>query len=252
MGLWGVCLVTILHALPLFGQGQNATLTGRIVDANSGAALVGATVSSPTAGTSARTDSLGRFTLGGLKVGIHRFMVSREGYARGSITLAFAAREIMEREFALEPLGTPAADTARVQKLPSVPVSADPAIGRRYADFERRRETGRGQYLTRDDLEKGNYGSLQDAMRTLRGVKFACAGSQCVAQMTRAPLGCFPDYVVDERVDNTFGPTIPIRDIQGIEVYSGASDVPGEFAGANAGCGVVVIWTTSGRAPRRK
>lgn len=247
-----VLLVTLAISSPLLGQGQAATLAGRILDANSGAPLVGATIASPTAGTSARTDSLGRFTLGGLKVGIHRFMVSRDGYARGSVALAFAAREVMQREFSLEPLGTAAADTARVQRLPDVPVTADPAIGRRYADFERRRETGRGQYITREALEKGNYGSLQDAMRSLRGVKFACAGSSCVAQMTRAPLGCFPDYVVDERVDNAFGPTIPVRDIQGIEVYTGASDVPGEFAGANAGCGVVVIWTTSGRAPRRK
>ena len=59
------------------------------------------------------------------------------------------------------------------------------------------------------------------------------------------------DGVVDERVDNMFGPLVPVRDIQAIEVYTGASDVPGEFAGTNAGCGVIVIWTTNGRASKR-
>lgn len=248
--------VTLLLGISTTAAGQNATLKGRILDATSGMPLFNATVTSTSAGVSTRTDSAGRFALGGLKVGIHKFMVSREGYARGGITLAFAAREVMEREFSLDPIGTPittpADSAAGAQRLAKVDVTADPAIGRRYADFERRRQTGRGQYITRDDLEKGNYGSLQDALRTLRGVSFSCAGGQCLAHMTRAPLGCPPDWVVDERVDNAFGPTIPIRDIQGIEVYSGASDVPGEFAGANAGCGVVVIWTTSGRAPRRK
>jgi hypothetical protein len=48
-----------------------------------------------------------------------------------------------------------------------------------------------------------------------------------------------------------FGPLVPVRDIQAIEVYTGASDVPGEFAGTNAGCGVIVIWTTNGRASKR-
>jgi hypothetical protein len=252
----GVPFVTVFFGFSSIAAGQNATLQGRILDATTGQPLVNATVASTSAGLSVKTDSVGRFVLGGLKVGIHKFLVSRDGYARGGITLAFAAREVMERDFSLDPIGTPLAPTADsakgAQRLAKVDVTADPALGRRYADFERRRQTGRGQYITRDDLEKGNYGSLQDAMRMLRGIKFSCAGSFCSAQMTRAPMGCFPDYVVDERVDNAFGPTIPVRDIQGVEVYTGASDVPGEFAGANAGCGVVVIWTTSGRAPRRK
>jgi hypothetical protein len=89
-------------------------------------------------------------------------------------------------------------------------------------------------------------------MRSMRGVRFNCAGNMCRAQMVRAPMGCSPEYIVDERVDNSFGPTIPVRDIVGLEVYTGVSDVPGEFAGRNSGCGVIVIWTTSGREPRRK
>ncbi|MCO4101292.1 MAG: carboxypeptidase regulatory-like domain-containing protein [Gemmatimonas sp.] len=237
---------------------SSATLSGRILDATTGAPVVAATIAVTTTGGSARTDSLGRYRLEGLKVGIHRFLVSAPGYSRGSVTLAFAAKERMERDLEIEPVAAPGttgvvgADTARAQVLPKVPVTADAAPGRRFTDFERRRATGRGQYMTRAEMEAFNVYTLQDAMRNMRGVKFNCTGGVCRAQMVRAPLGCPPEYVVDERIDNTFGPVIPVRDIQALEVYTGVSDVPGEFAGRNSGCGVIVIWTTAGREPRRK
>jgi len=232
-------------------RAQPATFTGRVVDGQTNRPIVGASVAVTTTGASARTDSTGAFRIAGLKVGIHRFLVSAVGYGRGSLTLAFAAREVMERELALDPIGVAGTDTAP-QALPGVSVTADPAPGRRYLDFERRRTTGRGQYLTRTEIEAGNYNTLSDAMRALRGIRWSCAGGGCTVQMARAPMGCAPEYIVDDREDNSFGPLIPIRDIAGIEVYTGASDVPGEFAGRNAGCGVIVIWTTNGREPRRK
>ena len=252
----------LLTGAPAALTAQNtAELSGRILDAVSGKGITNATVAVTTSGASVRTDSLGRYRIEGLRPGIHRFLVSADGYARGAVSLAFAAKERMARDLELEPATTSAADTAsrfattdtaKAQALPTVPVTADPSLGRRFADFERRRATGRGQYRTREELEKANSYTLQDAMRSMRGVRFSCAGGTCRAQMVRAPLGCSPEYIVDERVDNAFGPTIPIRDIVGLEVYSGASDVPGEFAGRNSGCGVIVIWTTAGREPRRK
>ena len=241
------CLATPLAA-------QSATLRGRILDAMTGTPLVGATIAATTTGASVKTDTAGRYLIGGLKVGIHRFLVSAVGYSRGSVTLAFAQREVMERDLELDPMGRSLSpdDSAKAQLLATVPVSAPMSAGRRFDDFERRRTTGRGQYLTRAQLEEGNYGTLQDATRPLRGVRYSCAGSTCLVQMSRAPLGCSPDYVVDERVDNMFGLLVPVRDVQAIEVYSGASHVPGEFAGTNAGCGVIVIWTANGRAAKRK
>lgn len=254
-------LLTTVVSGALHAQ-STAEFRGRVLDAATGKGIPDATVAVTTTGGSARTDSLGQFRVPNLKVGIHRFLVSATGYSRGSLSLAFAAREVMERDLELDPVSPPtpgsptvaepAKDTSKAQALPGVAVTADPALGRRFADFERRRTTGRGQYRTRAELEAGNFYTLQDAMRSMRGVRFNCAGNMCRAQMVRAPMGCSPEYIVDERVDNSFGPTIPVRDIVGLEVYTGVSDVPGEFAGRNSGCGVIVIWTTSGREPRRK
>jgi len=247
----------LVRPVPLAAQRPGplaATFQGRVYDAVAGTPIAGATVTATTAGLSARTDSLGRFQLPGLPPGIVRLLVTAPGYQRGPLTLPFAPREVLERELELEPLGATAAPDsgARAQRLPAVPVTAMPGMGNRFIDFERRRATGRGQYRTRDEIDEGQYNSLQDILRNMRGVQMLCGGGSCLAQMVRAPLGCPPLYIVDEREDNAFGPTVALRDIQGVEVYTGAGDVPGEFAGANAGCGVIVIWTTNGRAQRRK
>lgn len=244
-------MLATLTLLPISVSAQSAVFTGRVLDGTTNLPIGNATVAVTTSGASTRSDSTGRFRVEGLRVGIHRFLVSAAGYARGSLTLAFAAKEVMERDLVLDRLDVAAADSG-AQLLPSIPVTAAPSLGRRFADFERRRATGRGQYLTKAEIDERQVATLQDAMRTLRGVRYSCAGGSCMVQMARAPMGCSPEYIVDERVDNSFGPTIPIRDVIGVEVYNGPGDVPGEFAGTNAGCGVVVIWTSSGREARRK
>jgi len=63
-------------------------------------------------------------------------------------------------------------------------------------------------------------------------------------------MQCLPEFIVDDHEMNDFGPSTPIRDIVGLEVYTGPTELPGEYAGRNSGCGVVVIWTRSG--PTRK
>jgi hypothetical protein len=183
--------------------------------------------------------------------------------------LPFAKGEAMERRVELDSSAaaaaaasaTPRASSAGAptgnaaagaQALPTVAVAAEASRGPRYANFERRRRTGSGQYVVAEEIEKGGFNSLQDIARTLRGVTVSCSGGMgCQIQMTRAPMRCKPEYVVDDNVDNEFGPSVAVRDIEALEFYTGASDVPGEYAGRNAGCGVVVIWTKSG-PPRRK
>jgi hypothetical protein len=87
----------------------------------------------------------------------------------------------------------------------------------------------------------------------MRGVSALCgSGAGCKIQMARARRNCEPEYVVDGRAENMFGAVTPIRDIVALEVYTGPSDVPGEFAGATAGCGVIVIWTRTGPPPESK
>jgi hypothetical protein len=64
------------------------------------------------------------------------------------------------------------------------------------------------------------------------------------AFMSRDPQ-CFPTWWVDGTRVASFHENTPIRDVYGIEIYRGPGEVPGEFAGSDAACGVIVIWTKS-------
>ncbi|MBI3569395.1 MAG: carboxypeptidase regulatory-like domain-containing protein [Gemmatimonadetes bacterium] len=189
-------------------------------------------------------DSAGHFLFTDLPAGIVRLYIRSPGYPVTTAVVALAKGDDMERRFDID---SSAAGKANAQHLPRVAISAPaPLRGARYADFERRRITGRGQYRTAEDIEKGNYNNLVDAVRDMRGVQIDCGGGAgCYIRMARAPMQCLPQYIVDDRPDPEFGPNIAIRDVAGIEVYNGPTDTPGEYAGVDAGCGVIVIWTRS-------
>lgn len=68
---------------------------------------------------------------------------------------------------------------------------------------------------------------------------------ECQAVMARAPRQCPPIWIVDGQEVRSFHENTPIRDVYGIEIFRGPGEVPGEYAGSNAACGVIVVWTKS-------
>ncbi len=253
--------------LPATGNAQraDARLTGLVVDRSTGAPIAEAVLVNLASGRAATTDSTGAFRFDGLPMGIIRFVVRAKGFPSAALIVALAHGEVMERRVELDSTAATAAANAAAnaaagkleagagQPLPKVSVEAKASMGPRYANFERRKATGAGHYITRDEIEKGGFSSLQEIARGVRGVNVECGGGLgCHIRMARAPMQCLPEYVVDDNVDNSFGPGIPVRDIEALEIYTGPTDVPGEYAGRNAGCGVIVIWTRSGPAKRKK
>ena len=253
----------------------SARLTGAIVDRTSGGPVVGAVIVNLTDGRSVTSDSLGTFRVERIPAGLIRFLVRAKGFPSVGLVVAVAQGEMLERRIELDSsaagataqaaameaakaardgrpvatAGTPGAG----QALPMVSVSAAASRGPRFANFERRQKTGAGQYLVREEIERGGFSTLAEVARGMRGVAVECSGGRgCYIRMVRAPMRCLPEYIVDDNVDNDFGPTVPVRDIEAMEVYTGPSDVPGEYAGTNAGCGVIVIWTRSGPARKKK
>lgn len=234
-----------------------ARLRGTLIDASTAQPVAGVRVVVGATGRFVVSDSAGAFEIRELPSGVLRFFFSKAGYPTTSAALAFAPGEIMVQAFEMDSTAaTIAADTVgrrRVQMLPTEQVVAEAPRGVRFADFERRMRNGRGQYVTREQIAAAGYVYLTDALRMLRGVAVDCgAGRSCSARMARAPMRCAPRYWVDGRQDDMFGPYVPIGDIEGIEVYTGASDVPGEFTGSDSACGVIVIWTKSGPPPPRR
>lgn len=258
------CGLTLGVPLSADAQKSSGRLTGMVIDHANTQPVVSATVVFLGDGRAVTTDSSGIFRIEKLPQGILRFLVRAPGYPSVGLVLAFANGEVMDRRIELDsskaaaaaataPSATAGGARSGAQALPMVAVEAEASLGPRFANFERRRRTGAGQYVVRAEIEARGYSSLQDIARGMRGVNVECGGGLgCSIRMVRAPMRCLPEYIVDDNVDNMFGPTIPVRDIEALEVYTGPADVPGEYAGRNAGCGVIVIWTRSGPPTRKK
>ena len=224
-------------------------LRGRVIDKVSLTPVAGATLNVLGLARQTATDSLGRFVLGGLHPGRINLVVQAPAFP--TTRIIFDMTGDTSRTIALDST----ASGLQPQSLPAAVTTASATeVSYRLQDFERRRKTGRGQYLGEIEIRKSTAANVQDLTRGMRGVTLHCGGTSeggCRIQMIRAPMNCQPDYFVDSQLDNVVGASTPIRDIVALEVYTGPSDVPGEFAGRTAGCGVVVIWTRAGGPTRR-
>lgn len=233
---WLAVLSLLLLPSGLAAQ-ATGTIRGRIIDSETGEPVREAVVR--VRGLPAVTaDSNGRFEVTGVPAGQAQVTVQALGYSADQWKITIAAGQVLDRQFALDFSGESLPDievTARATKL--VP---------RYADFEARRERGLGAYLRWDDIKKKNFATVGEAARSIRGVRLNCiqAEFECYVRMARTP-NCSPEWWVDGVNVRSFHENTPIRDVYGIEIYRGPGEVPGEFSGSNAGCGVIVIWTKS-------
>jgi hypothetical protein len=230
-----------------------ARFFGTIVDAATQLPIAGARVASPSVVGVVVSDSAGRFSVPNVPPGLVRFHVVASGFPRSSFVLPFASGEEMERMLELDSSSVAPPQSAPAQGLPAVQVDATPLPPVGLRDFERRRTTGRGQYVTGDEIERRGYNRLTDIVQVMRGVTVDCGGggSGCRIRMVRAPMQCYPDYWIDGQLNNDWGPSVNVRDIEGLEVYTGPTDTPGEFAGERGHCGAIVIWTGTGIRNRR-
>jgi hypothetical protein len=216
------------------GQGR-ASISGTTVDSATGRPLVGARVVIRASSRSVASDTSGHFSHLALASGTHLVEVSAIGYSSISRVFELGEAENLTQVFRL---------SAATMELQKVVIAAPRENGwRRFDDFERRRTSGRGQFLTRAQIEAGHALNLAGLVQSFRGVGVECEAFNCAVHMARSLHGCPPAYFVDGRESTTFGPGTPVRDLQGVEVYLGPSETPAEYLGTNSGCGVIAVWT---------
>ena len=249
--LGSVAGIALSSLLPIGALGaQQSTLRGVVLDRSTGQGVIGAQIVVVDEKRTVVADSQGKFKIYNLPPGRSHLVVRALGFPPRQLNVELSPGAITDQPVQLD--STDAGRLSSAQALPSMSVTAlSTRVNYRLADFERRRQDGRGQYLTEDEIAKSGAYSVADAVKGMRGVTYECGGGAgCFVRMARAPMRCLPEYIVDDREMNDFGPSTPIRDIIGLEVYTGPTEVPGEYAGRYAGCGVIVIWTRSG--PTRK
>jgi hypothetical protein len=226
-------------------------LRGRVLDKASHSAVPGARIVLDADGRFVTADSSGAYDFVGIPKGIVDLSVHAPAFAVGHYSLRLIGTDSWVQDLELDS----ARAAERVVRLAPVPVTATSRpVNYRLQGFEIRRRSGRGQYLTDDEIRASGAANVADATRNMHGVTLDCGGTLyggCRIRMISAPARCLPVYFVDGQLDNEFGPLTPIRDIVAMELYTGPADVPGEFAGTNAGCGVIALWTRSGPDRRR-
>lgn len=233
-----VCTALVSVATPPPAPAQ-ATLRGRVLDSEMGHPLAGAAVRiGRDQAPQATTDSLGFFLIPNLPAGMTDIRIQLIGFEEGLFRVYIPESGSVNQQFALDFNGF---------MLPEIVVQARAEILQpRYIEFERRRLRKLGAFLRWDDLKKTSYSSVGDALRTVRGVRIQCDQSafECFAVMSRTP-NCHPTWYIDGIQVHSFHENTPIRDVYGIEIYRGTGEIPAEYGGSQAGCGVIAMWTKS-------
>ena len=215
---------------------SSGSIAGNTIDAQTGRPIVGASVTIPTLSRSVISDDAGHFLHSTLDAGSYVVQVHALGYIPSAKAFDIATGQSITHTFQL---------TTVPSVLPNVVVKGghSASVGRRFEDFERRRAQGRGQFLTRAQIQSRSAINVSDLLQTMRGIRTDCVGFTCRVETSRSAHGCAPAYFVDGRMSSTFGPTTPVKDIQGVEVYLGPSETPAEYLGPESGCGVIALWT---------
>jgi hypothetical protein len=215
---------------PLTGT---ATLTGLVLSPG-GLPLGGAHVRVVDTAPVSVTDSLGRFTLQRLPAGSQVAEVRKLGYPR--------ARTLVE----LRP-GRAASITVQLSRVVSLDSVLVLAQRTRYGEFEeRRRSNAWGRFLDQTEIAKRNAFDTSDLLRMMPGMQVRGNGNDAIVVSGRgpdSPFGgpCIVNVVIDGMSNMDINMVSP-RDIGAMEVYSGPSTVPPQYASFSS-CGAVIIWT---------
>lgn len=225
-------------------RAQEGVLRGVVVDSADGTPLQNVDVLVAALHQVARSNEKGQFTLTKVPKGDVVLEVRRIGYkpqtqtiiATGSIRDSVKVVLVGEAEL-LHAMQVDEVERHRRQGV---------------EDFYVRRARGIGTFISRDQLEDLQSTSPTDALRNVPGVELRRTrdGSNRVRFIGVGDLShrdCPPNLWLDgKRVPGMELDQIPSDDIEGIELYRGASTTPAQFWQGNTSstlCGTIVVWS---------
>lgn len=254
---------TVLAASQLDAQGA-ARLLGRVVrDDSVSVSLPDVEIRIDATDLVTRSDSQGGFRFDSVPSGRYVVSARRPGFGPFSSAQLFRPGETTELRIRLAAMPNELAEVRVEERQPL-------SIGMR--GFEERRRAKIGKFIGPEEIERYTGPTLSGLIRrkiqgfdlvSLSTHGYMSGGFGIAAkrfQSIRSLSGrtqdqlCFAKIVVDgQRVTSgATGTPIDIDhlkpgEVVGMEFYRGASEVPTEFSGPDAACGVVVIWTRQRR-----
>ncbi len=260
------CTLALLAVSSASAQ-RSAVLIGSVVTDSTDAPIGGAEVGIAANRLLVFSDSAGHFRLGAIPPGRHLVTVRKIGYAPSSAMISFHLADSSEADFVLVPLSRPAsmlaADTVLAKHAP---------IAAKLIDFERRRASGIGRFLTAAQITKLNAQQLSEILVTLPGPKIYKGGASSAAWVAGGRGARSNTLTSVSRADRLRGaPETPCwaavrvdgvlvysarageqlfdinsvlaSEIVAIEFYNGFAEIPPEFSGTRSTCGLLLIWT---------
>jgi hypothetical protein len=247
-------LLTALSAqtVPAQVTSTPGSVTGQVRSVETSAPLSGALVVLLASGRTAVTDAAGRFHLRDVPAGEHRLEARFLGHHALPMSVEVRAGEEVRLDLRLEldPVELEGVAVEGRQR------SGPPAELR---GFYERKARGIGHYITRDQIERQQPSRVTDVLRRVPGVRISPVtssyGIEDVVQMGRSqgsrgrpcPVSYYLNGTPFELTSVGLNTEIRPVDVEAIEVYTGASQLPAEFNSMvrRSACGVIVIWTRS-------
>ncbi len=118
--------------------------------------------------------------------------------------------------------------------------------------FYNRRKLGFGKFITRDMLEQQLQTAtrVDEVLRTVPGILRVDAVDNDAVVYVQGSANfngpCPALIYLDGHNEGKVLPRMSPTDVEAIEVYRGAAEVPAQYGGANSACGVILIWTRTG------
>lgn len=245
---------------PLAGQ---SAVRGEVREEGSNRPLPGVRVVMERTFQQAITDANGRFLITDLPLGTRTLLFSSIGHIPLRLQITLSMGDTTRADVQLM------ADPFRLDTL--VVTAPDPRANPRLAEFEARRRMGIGFHLDSAYLRRAEGRRMSEVLREAPSIRVMPAlgadGATTryyVASVRRTGLHGEPCYLsvyldgvpmyrsggiggggFGEPVD--FARDINVSSLDAVEVYASAAEVPVEFAGRSADCGVVLLWTRRGR-----
>jgi len=215
-------------------------LRGVVTD-SAGAAIPSADVGIVAARLLVRTDEQGRFTFRRVPLGVVEVSIRRLGYTPVRVRQTITGAEndsmviiMVEQAEVLQAMTVSPSDRRQRQAI---------------EEFYRRRTVGLGTYITREEILLRRASVPSDVFRDTPGIRLVrVRGSVGIRFNASAAMrrDCVPMIWLDgQRAPQMEIDDLPLNDIEGIELYNGASTTPMQFSQSSLGttCGTIVVWS---------
>jgi len=221
-----------------------------VAAASVGGVIVNGRTHLPVFGASVRIDGFprfattgpdGRFLLDEVEPGERRLVISIGGRATEPQAVALVPGRHTEIRIVME---VPEDDRSsdRAVRLPplEIDITRTDHPGKLRGYFQRL-ISGRGRFITREDIERFSPTRITDLLRTVLGIRVH--DERPGGEYVSSNRGCILPVFLDGLPVIGMSPNdIPAQEIEGIEIYRSTTETPSRFRGFE-GCGALVIWT---------